>query len=83
MAFALQINQNRGLQYFAPLRSHLPLLLQSLLMLFPRSGPTLFWLISPEAVLLTGKENMLDPHKTLSLESGRDVGCKTTERVKI
>jgi len=48
-AFTLQSNQNHGCNYFAPLHSRLPLLLQKLAKPFPTLGPPLFCLLSPEA----------------------------------
>jgi hypothetical protein len=52
-AFALQIDQNHGLQLFAPnFRS--PTLLQNLLCPCSRTVPPLFCPLSPEAYLLTG-----------------------------
>jgi hypothetical protein len=56
MAFALQINQNNGLQNVALLCSLNPTLQQLLQCPFQRTWLSLFWLISPEAVLLTLKK---------------------------
>jgi hypothetical protein len=57
MAFVLQISQNHGLQLFAPLRSHKPLLQQKLAMPLQPHRPPLFCLLSPEAYLLTGRSD--------------------------
>ncbi|MDB5141877.1 MAG: hypothetical protein JWQ66_590 [Mucilaginibacter sp.] len=46
------------LQNVAPLRSLNPTLQQLLLCPFQCAWPALFWLISPEAVLLTSKQKM-------------------------
>ncbi len=57
--FALQINQKRGLQNVAPLRSPLANASATVGMPCQRSGPPSFWLISPEAFLLTAKLSSL------------------------
>jgi hypothetical protein len=58
-AFSLQISQNHELQNVALLRSRRANASTTITMLFLRSRLPLFWLISPEAVLLTGKISSL------------------------
>jgi len=57
MAFTQQTGQNHGLQLFcATLFHHNPTLQQKLAMSLQPHRPALFCPLSPEAVLLTGKE---------------------------
>jgi hypothetical protein len=58
MALALQISQNHGLQNVALLRSLCPTLQQLLLCPCRSTWPPLFYLILPEAVLLTGEKKI-------------------------